>query len=114
MCGHDTIGLCTALVETGMVEIREPATAIVMDTPAGLTRVRVAVENGKAKSVTFKNIPSFVMAADAVVDVPGLGKITLDVAYGGNVYAILAAESVGLEIRPENADTIIKLGRKIK
>lgn len=114
MCGHDTIGLCTALVETGMVEVQEPTTTIVMDTPAGLTRVRVAVENGKAKSVTFQNIPSFVMAADAVVDVPGLGKITLDIAYGGNVYAILPAESVGLEIGPENAATVIKNGRKIK
>ena len=114
MCGHDTIGLCTALVETGMVEVQEPTTTIVMDTPAGLTRVRVAVENGRAKSVTFKNIPSFVMAADAVVDVPGLGKITLDIAYGGNVYAILPAESVGLELSAENVATIIKNGRKIK
>jgi proline racemase len=114
MCGHDTIGLGTALVETGMVQVKEPLTTIVMDTPAGLTRVRVDVENGKAKSVTFKNIPSFVMAADAVVDVPGLGKITMDVAYGGNVYAILAAEAVGLEIRPENAGKAIELGRKIK
>ncbi|MEJ2169341.1 MAG: proline racemase family protein [Desulfobacterales bacterium] len=114
MCGHDTIGLCTALVEAGMVEVREPTTTIVMDTPAGLTRVRVAVKNGNAKSVTFKNIPSFVMAADAVVDIPGLGKITMDIAYGGNVYAILPAESVGLQLAPENAGAIIKYGRIIK
>jgi proline racemase len=114
MCGHDTIGLCTALVETGMVEAKEPITSIAMDTPAGLTRVRVEVENGKAKGVTFKNIPSFVMAADVDVDVPAFGKITMDVAYGGNVYAILAAEAVGLEIRPENAVKVIELGRKIK
>jgi proline racemase len=114
MCGHDTIGVCTALVETGMVKVEEPVTHIVLDTPAGLTRVRVNVKNGKAKDVTFKNIPSFVMAENVKVDVPGIGKIVLDVAYGGNVYAILPADSAGIEIRPENARKIIAAGRKIK
>ena len=114
MCGHDTIGLCTALVETGMVQVKEPMTTIVMDTPAGLTRVGVEVKNGKAKGVTFKNIPSFVMATDVDVKVAGIGTITMDVAYGGNVYAILAAEAVDLDIRPENAGKVVELGRKIK
>ena len=114
MCGHDTIGVCTALVETGMVEVEQPVTHIVLDTPAGLTRVRVDVENGKAKGVTFRNIPSFVLAEDAEVDVPGFGKLIMDVAYGGNVYAILPADAVGLEIRPENARKVIDIGRRIK
>jgi proline racemase len=114
MCGHDTIGVCTALVETGMVKVEEPVTHIALDTPAGLTRVRVAVENGKAKGVTFKNIPSFVLAENKEVDVPGIGKILLDVAYGGNVYAILPADSAGIEIRPDNARKIIDAGRRIK
>ena len=114
MCGHDTIGVCTALVETGMVKVEEPETRIVLDTPAGLTHIWVDVENGRAKGVTFKNIPSFVMAEDAEVDVPGFGKIIMDVAYGGNVYAILPADAVDLEIRPENARKVIDAGRKIK
>ena len=114
MCGHDTIGVCTALVETGMVKVEEPVTRLALDTPAGLTRVRVEVENGKAKRVTFKNIPSFVMAENAEIEVSGIGKLNIDVAYGGNVYAILSADSVGLEIRPENAGKVIELGRKIK
>jgi proline racemase len=114
MCGHDTIGVCTALVETGMVKVEEPVTHIVLDTPAGLTRIRVDVENGKAKGVTFKNVPSFVLAEDAAVDVSGFGKIIMDVAYGGNVYAILPADAVGLEIRPKNARKVIDIGRKIK
>jgi len=114
MCGHDTIGVCTALVETGMVKVEEPITKIVLDTPAGPTYIRVDVENGRAKGVTFKNIPSFVMAEDAEIDVAGLGKLNVDVAYGGNVYAILPAESVDLEIRPDKARKVIDLGRKIK
>ncbi|MGD9043389.1 MAG: 4-hydroxyproline epimerase [Desulfobacterales bacterium] len=114
MCGHDTIGVCTALVETGMVRVEEPVTRIVLDTPAGLTRIRVDVENGKAMGVTFENIPSFVLAEDAEVDVPGFGKLIMDVAYGGNVYAILPADAVGLEIRPENARKVIDIGRRIK
>jgi proline racemase len=114
MCGHDTIGVCTALVETGMVPVAEPVTHIVLDTPAGLTRVRVKVQDGMAVEVTFRNIPSYVMAADVEVDVPDLGKIRLDVAYGGNVYAVLPAAAAGLSINPENAGLIIEKGRKIR
>ncbi len=114
MCGHDTIGVSTVLVETGMVKVEEPITHITLDTPAGLTRVRVNVEDGTAKSVTFRNIPSFVFAKDVVVEVPKFGKIRMDVSYGGNVYAILSAESVGLKITPENASEIIQKGRVIR
>jgi proline racemase len=114
MCGHDTIGVSTVLVETGMVKVEEPITHITLDTPAGLTRVRVNVENGTAKSVTFRNIPSFVFARDVAVDVPKFGKIRMDVSYGGNVYAILPADSVGIKIAPENASEIIQKGRVIR
>ncbi len=114
MCGHDTIGVSTALVEAGMVPVTEPITSICLDTPAGLTRVRVEVENGHARSVTFRNIPSFVMAMDATVDVEGIGPVTLDVAYGGNVYAIVPAEAVGLAISPNQTSRIIDIGRRVR
>jgi proline racemase len=114
MCGHDTIGVSTALVETGMVKVEEPVTHITLDTPAGLTRVSVNVEDGVAKSVTFRNIPSFVFSEDIEVDLPKFGKIRMDVSYGGNVYAILPADSVGIVISPENASEIIDKGRIIR
>ena len=114
MCGHSTIGVSTALVETGMVKCEAPVTHITFDTPAGLTRVRVNVENGIAKGVTLRNIPSFLFAADVVVNVPELGSIRMDIAYGGNFYAILPASAVGLEIAPENASQLIEKGRRIK
>ena len=114
MCGHDTIGVSTALVETGMVNVEEPITRIALDTPAGLTRVKVNVENGIAKSVTFRNIPSFVMAQDIEVDIPDFGRIRLDVAYGGNVYAILPAAAVGLTIAPGNATEVVAKGKIVR
>ncbi|SDP45180.1 proline racemase family protein, partial [Desulforhopalus singaporensis] len=94
MCGHDTIGMATALVETGMVPVTEPETFINLDTPAGLTRVRVRVENGRACEVTFLGVPSFVFEKDLEIEVPAIGRLTLDIAYGGNVYAILPAADV--------------------
>ncbi|MEW6260111.1 MAG: 4-hydroxyproline epimerase [Thermodesulfobacteriota bacterium] len=114
MCGHDTIGVATALVEAGMVPVTEPVTAICLDTPAGLTHVRVEVVDGRARSVTFQNIPSFVMAMDATVDVEGIGSVTLDVAYGGNVYAIVPARDVGLVISPNHTSQIIDIGRRVR
>ena len=77
MCGHGTIGVATVLVETGMVAVTEPETVVRLDTPAGLVEARVAVEDGRARSVTLRNVPSFLHARDRAVDVPGLGRVAL-------------------------------------
>ena len=114
MCGHDTIGVCTALVESGMVKVTEPVTEITLDTPAGLIRVKVEVKDGSAKSVTFVNAPAFIMAKDAALHTEKYGDLKLDVAYGGNIYAILPAASVGLTIAPEHAAEIIRTGNELK
>ena len=71
MCGHGTIGVATVLVETGMVEVREPETVITLDTPAGLVEARVQVEDGRATAVSLLNVPSFLHEAGAVVRCPG-------------------------------------------
>ena len=113
MCGHGTIGVATVLVETGMVEVIEPVTTVRLDTPAGLVVVEVAVANGKATSVTLTNVPSFSYALDQVVDVPGYGKIEYDMAYGGNFYAIVPIERVGLTIAPENGAKLLNAGLAI-
>jgi proline racemase len=114
MCGHDTIGVSTALVEAGLVEVKEPYTEIALDTPAGLTRVKVRVEDGKARSVTLTNIPSFVFARDVTVEIPGHGAVTCDIAYGGNTYAIVAASAFGLAVRPDMASRLIEAGRTLR
>jgi proline racemase len=96
MCGHGTIGVATVLVEMGMVPVVEPVTTIRLDTPAGLVVAEVAVEAGAATSVTLRNVPSFSAALDAGVEVPGIGRVAYDLAYGGNFYAILPIERVAL------------------
>ena len=113
MCGHGTIAICTVLVGTGVVEAREPTTEIALDTPAGLVRASVAVKDGEAESVTIQNVPSFLYRADVAVDVPGLGWMTMDIAYGGNFCAMLPAESVGLEVVPGAAGDLIARGTEI-
>ena len=113
MCGHGTIGVATVLVETGMVEVTEPETIIRLDTPAGLVEARVRVENGDAKNVTFRNVPSFAVELDAEVQVPEFGTVRYDMAYGGNFYAIVDTEALGIEFIRPNAQTMIDAGLHI-
>ncbi|RKN06344.1 proline racemase family protein [Streptomyces radicis] len=96
MCGHGAIGVATVLVETGMVEVTEPVTTIRLDVPAGLVVAEVAVEDGAARSVTIRNVPSFSFGLDRRVTVPGFGEVTYDLAFGGNFYAITSLERLGL------------------
>jgi len=114
MCGHDTMGVCTALLESGMVEPKEPITQIKLDTPAGLLVVDVKVENCSAKEITFTNVPSFVFAKDIGITVPGYGKVTMDISYGGLFYAIIKANDIGLDISPKNTAEIIRVARLCK
>jgi proline racemase len=113
MCGHGTIGVATVLVETGMVEVTEPVTTIRLDTPAGLVVAEVAVAGGAARSVTIRNVPSFAHALDQTVEVPGLGSVTYDLAYGGNFYAILPIESVGIPFDRAEKQRILDAGLAI-
>lgn len=113
MCGHGTIAICTVLVETGGFQISDQETEIVLDTPAGLVRAKVDMEDGKAIAVTIQNVPSFLYMKDVFVEVPEIGKVKIDIAYGGNFYAILQAESIGLDIRPEQARKLIAAGSRI-
>jgi len=113
MCGHGTIGVATVLVETGMVAVTEPETLVRLDTPAGLVEARVAVRDGRARSVTLRNVPAFLHAPDGEVRVPGLGAVGFDLAFGGNFYAILPAASIGLAVDPARGSELIDAGLAI-
>ena len=113
MCGHGTIGVATVLVETGMVAVTEPETVIRLDTPAGLVEATVTVTDGHAERVRLRNVPAFVVELDAEVEVPSLGNVRYDMAFGGNFYALVAADSVGLDPVPENAQRLIDAGLDI-
>jgi proline racemase len=110
MCGHGTIGVATVLVETGMVPVREPETTIRLEVPAGLVEARVAVEDGRAVSVTIRNVASYLHESDLSLDVPGYGELTVDIAFGGNFYAIVRASDLGLTIEPERSGELISAG----
>ena len=115
MCGHDTIGVSTALVEIGMPKSPiEPFTELNLDTPAGLVKSKIHVENGKAQSVTLENVPAFVFAQDIGVEIPGLGRVIMDISYGGNFFAIVKSSDVGLKLIPEEAGKAVQLGRLIR
>ncbi|MEU6706931.1 proline racemase family protein [Streptomyces wuyuanensis] len=110
MCGHGTIGVATVLVETGMVPVTEPVTTVRLDTPAGLVSVDVHVENGEARSVTLTNVASFCLGLDRKVDVPGYGTVTYDMAYGGNFYAFVALDALGLPFERDRKDDLLAAG----
>ncbi|RIX27633.1 proline racemase family protein [Amnibacterium setariae] len=96
MCGHGTIGVATVLVEERLVAVVEPVTTIRLDTPAGLVVATVAVDEGRATSVTIENVPSWTDRLDAVIEVPGLGAVPYSLAFGGNFYALVDLDAVGL------------------
>jgi trans-L-3-hydroxyproline dehydratase len=114
MCGHGIIGLVTVLLETRMLEAREPETDVGIDTPAGLVRARASVAGGRVLSVAFRNVPSFVLALDRTVEVPGLGHVRLDVAFGGAFYAYVAAADLGLTCTPADLPALVASAARIK
>src|SRR5450756_601029 len=114
MSGTNTICTATVLLETGMVPMREPVTEFNLEAPAGLIRIRAEVENSKVKRVTFQNVPAFATHLDAKVEVPHLGTVTVDVAFGGMFYVIADAASVGLSLTPDEGKDICRIGEMIK
>jgi proline racemase len=113
MCGHGTIGVATVLVETGMVPVTEPVTTVRLEVPAGLVVAEVAVRDGRAASVTLRNVPSFAVSLDAKVDVPGFGSVRYDLAFGGNFYAIVALEELGLPFDRAEKERLLDAGLAI-
>lgn len=114
MCGHGIIGIATVVLETGMMPMTSPVTTIKIDSPAGLITAFAHIENNRVKNVSFRNVPSFVSELDAVVDVPGLGQVRYDLAFGGGFYAYVKAEDVGLVCSPEDFRLLIEKGMAIK
>jgi len=113
MCGHGTMGVATVLVETGMVPVTEPVTEIRLDTPAGLVVTQVAVEDGRAVSVTLKNVPSFIERLDESIQVPGVGAVPYSVAFGGNFYALVELDKIGLPFDRARQQDILTAGLAI-
>jgi proline racemase len=113
MCGHGTIGVATVLVDEGLVPVTEPITRVRLEVPAGLVTADVEVEGGRARAVTITNVASFVHATEVELDVPGVGPLTVDVAYGGNFYALVPAERLGIPLEPAREQDLIRVGMAV-
>jgi len=110
MCGHAIIALTKLVVETGLVSTNE----VVFNVPAGRIRARATVVDGHVAEASFQNVPSFLYLREGQVEVPGIGLVEFDVAYGGAFYAFVRAEAAGLTLEPEHFNRIIDYGRRIK
>lgn len=110
MCGHAIIALTKLVVETGQID-RE---RITFNVPAGKIQARATVVDGKVVEASFRNVPSFLYLRDQEVDVPTLGEVTFDIAYGGAFYVLVEAQQLGLSLTPEHHDQLIDYGRQLK
>ena len=114
MCGHGIIGLVTVMLEQGLFPASVPTTTIRFDTPSGLVTAQASLDAGKVRNVAFLNVPSFVLAVEQTVKVPGIGSVDYDVAFGGAFYAFCRAEALGLTLEPKHAGRLQALGLAIK
>lgn len=115
MSGGNTISVATVLLETGMLPMKEPVTELTLEAPAGLIGIRAECEQGKVKQVTFKNVPAFAAHLDVEIEVPNLGKVTVDVGWGGMFYVIADVRQFkSLELIPEHGDEIARVSAMIR
>jgi len=114
MCGHGAIALGAMLVESGRVAAPEGAATVTLETPAGLVSCRVRARAGEPSAVTIRNVPAFSAGLDLTVDVPGLGAVRFDLAYGGHFYALVEAAACGLSLEPAEAPRLVEVGERIR
>ncbi|MGC1785088.1 MAG: proline racemase family protein [Acidobacteriaceae bacterium] len=114
MSGSNTICVVTALIETGIIPLQEGIKHLKLETPGGLIEVDAEVVDGKVVEVTFQNVPCFAVHLDAPIEVPGMGTVVVDVAYGGMFYVIAEAEPLGLTLSPNEGSDIVRIGEQIK
>jgi proline racemase len=114
MSGSNTICVATVLLETGMVEMREPETIVRLEAPAGVVEVTARCKDGKCESVELTNVPCFAAHIGAQLEVEGLSSITVDVAFGGMWYAIADARELGFALEPSEARELSRVGELIR
>ena len=113
MSGSNCICTVTVLLETGMLEMVEPETIVTLETPAGLVRARARCENGKCLDVPLDMTPSFVDQMDVELIVDGVGKVVVDIAFGGIFYGLIDVSQFGIDISPDAARRLVELGTAI-
>ncbi|NNE95326.1 MAG: hypothetical protein HKN24_04795 [Acidimicrobiales bacterium] len=114
MSGSNTICVVTALLEAGLLPMREPTTELTLEAPAGLINVRAECADGKVNSVAFQNVPAFVSHLDVPIEVPIVGTVSVDIAWGGMFYAIADADELDIELSAANGAEIARVCELIR
>lgn len=113
MSGSNSICVSTVLLETGIIPMEEPVTHMVLEAPGGLVRVRAECRDGKAVSISVENLPAFAGRMDQPLEVPGLGRITVDTAFGGDSFVVVDPDALGLDLSQDKAREIAEVGIRI-
>ncbi|HEV3042810.1 MAG TPA: proline racemase family protein [Roseiarcus sp.] len=113
MSGSNAICVATVLLETGILPMHEPETRLILEPPAGLVEIVAKCRNGKAETISLRNVPSFADRLDARIEVAGLGALTVDIAYGGDSFVIVDGRALGFSIAPDEALELAEMGMKI-
>lgn len=114
MCGHGIIAVATVAVQVGWISNMSATIPLAIDAPAGLIQANVRRQAGVVDEVSFENVPSFAVALQQQVNVPDLGVVTYDLAFGGAYYAFVDADELGLDLIPQNQSQLVDFGRRIK
>jgi proline racemase len=113
MSGSNAICVATVLLETGIIPMTEPFTHLVLEPPGGLIEITAACKDGKAERISVRNVPSFAARLEARLEVPGVGTLVVDTAYGGDSFVIVDAQKLGFAIEPAEARDLAEMGMKI-
>lgn len=114
MSGSNSMCVATVLLDTGIVEMREPETEFYLEAPGGLVHVKAECRSGKAERVTVQNVPSFADKLSVPLEVEGLGTLTVDTAYGGDSFVLVDAAACGFNLVPSEAADLANAGMKIR
>lgn len=114
MSGSNTICVVTVLLETGIVPMVEPVTELTLESPAGLIRVKAECRDGKVTNVTFRSVPAFAVHLDAPIEVPGLGTVQVDVAWGGMFFVLAEAAQFDLALSADNGADIVRISEALR
>jgi len=113
LCGHGTIGAVTTLIEAGVIKAQPPKTIITVDTPAGPMEATADIEDGRVASVAISAVPCFAYLLDQPLDIPGVGKIQVDISFAGGFFAMVSQGQIGLDLTVNNASKLASLGMAI-
>ncbi len=113
LCGHATIGAVTTLIECGALDVADGERVITVDTPSGPLGAHTRIERGRVESVAIDMVPSFVLARDRPIEVPGFGRLAVDLVCVGGFFAMVSAASIGIDLTPANSHRLIPLGMAV-